>query len=214
MLKTGDLVLFQGDSITDCNRHREVTAENHHAGLGQGYAAMAAARLLADRPGDGLRFRNTGIGGDRIVDLYARWREDALNLRPDVISILIGVNDTWHEHMRQAGIDVEKYARLYRQLLDETRRALPDVRLVLCEPFALPCGAVKPDWLPEMEQRREVVRELAGSFNARLVPFQAMFERAQAEAPCEYWAGDGVHPTSAGHMRMADEWIRCVQEKS
>ena len=212
MIRARDLVLFQGDSITDCGRDRQATADNDLNGLGRGYAMMAAAALLAGRPGDSLRFRNLGIGGDRSVDLAARWQEDALSLRPDLISILIGVNDTWHGFSKgtEKRVSVEKYARVYRELLDETRAALPQVRLVLCEPFVLPCGEVAPAWRDDVDRRREVVRELAQAFGAALVEFQAMFDRALDEAPAEYWATDGVHPTVAGHHRLAQTWLRTV----
>jgi acyl-CoA thioesterase I len=208
MIQNSDLILFQGDSITDAGRARDIALPN--AGLGTGYAYLAAAHLLAARPADDLRFMNRGISGNRIVDLYARWREDALNLRPNVISILIGVNDTWHEFSRQAGVDVPKFERVYRQLLAETREALPKVKLVLCEPFVLPCGAVTPEWIPDVAARRAVTHKLATEFGATLVEFQKMFDRAQAQAAPAYWAGDGVHPTYAGHQRMAEEWLSAV----
>jgi len=208
MIDNGDLILFQGDSITDADRAYNVA--NPNTGLGTGYAYLASARLLAARPSDDLRFMNRGISGNRIVDLYARWREDALNLQPNLISILIGINDTWHEFSRQAGVAVPKFERLYRQLLTETREALPKVKLVLCGPFALPCGTVTDEWTKDVEARQTVVRKLADEFNARHVAFQQMFDQAQAQASARYWAEDGVHPTAAGHQRMADEWVGVV----
>jgi len=208
MIRNGDLILFQGDSITDAGRARDIAQPN--AGLGTGYAFLAASRLLASRPADDLRFLNRANSGNRIVDLYARWREDALNLRPNLISILIGINDTWHEFTRQAGVALPKFERLYRQLLTETREALPEVRLVLCEPFALPCGVVTREWMPDVEARQAVTRKLATEFSATHVEFQKLFDRAQAHAPAAYWAADGVHPTHAGHQRMADEWLSAL----
>lgn len=205
MLKAKDLILFQGDSITDCGRARD--AQKPNVRLGDGYAMMTAATLRADRPADELAFLNRGVSGNRIVDLYARIGADIINLKPDVISILIGVNDTWHGFSSNNGVALPKYARLYRTLLDEIRDALPSVRLVLCEPFVLPCGVVTEAWQAEMTQRRTVVRELATAFHATFVPFQSMFDAAMNEAPPEYWAGDGVHPTQAGHVRMCRTWI-------
>jgi lysophospholipase L1-like esterase len=212
MIQNGNLILFQGDSITDAGRARDIAQPN--AGLGTGYAYLVAAHLLAARPADDLRFMNRGISGNRIVDLYARWREDALNLQPNLISILIGINDTWHEFSRQAGVAVPKFERVYRQLLTETREALPNVKLVLCEPFALPCGAVTREWIPDVEGRQAVTRKLAGEFGATLVEFQKMFDRAQAQAAPAYWAGDGVHPTYAGHQRMAEAWLAATGAQS
>lgn len=203
-----DVVLFQGDSITDCGRSREANAVN--AGLGGGYVGFIAARQLAARPADTLTFLNRGISGNRIVDLYARIKADTINLKPQVLSVLIGVNDTWHEFGSQNGVAVPKYERVYGAFLSEVREALPKVRLVLCEPFVLTCGVVTEAWVAEMDQRRAVVRKLARTFKAVFVPFQAMFDAAVKEAPPAYWAGDGVHPSLAGHDRMAQAWLKAV----
>lgn len=209
MIKPNSTILFQGDSITDCGRDRNATGAN--TGLGQGYALMAAAALLADRPADKLQVFNRGISGNRIVDLYARIKADVINLKPDVLSVLIGVNDTWHEFGGKNGVAVPKYERVYREFLTEVRAALPAVRFVLCEPFVLNCGVVTTEWVAEMDQRRAVVKKLAGEFAATFVPFQTMFDAAVQQAPPSYWAGDGVHPTAAGHARMAREWLKCVE---
>ncbi len=205
-----DTILFQGDSITDCGRSREANAINNR--LGDGYATLIAARLLAARPADRLTFLNRGISGNRIVDLYARIKADTVNLKPTVLSILIGVNDTWHEFGTQNGVSVPKYGRVYRDFLREVREELPGIRLVLCEPFVLPCGVVTQDWVTEMAQRRVVVRELAREFKAVFVPFQGTFDQAVKQAPPAYWAADGVHPTIAGHELMAETWISAVGE--
>ncbi|MCG3149742.1 MAG: Acetylxylan esterase [Verrucomicrobiae bacterium] len=208
MIKPNDIILFQGDSITDAGREREATGAN--AGLGRGYAFLTAAALLADRPADKLQFLNRGISGNRIVDLYARIKADVINLKPAVLSVLIGVNDTWHEFGSKNGVAVPKYERVYTDFLNEVKAALPDISLVLCEPFVLPCGHVTKDWIVEMDQRRAVVKKLSQQFNTVFVPFQAMFDAAQKQAPPEYWTGDGVHPTAAGHYRMAQAWIQAV----
>ena len=210
MIRSNDTVLFQGDSITDCGRDREAPAPNDLAGLGCGYAKTVAGALLAERPADALSIYNRGIGGNRVVDLYARWKEDALNLRPDVLSILVGVNDTVHELVSGCGVSSEKFERVYRQLLEETREALPNVRFVLCEPFLLPCDMATEEWFAELAKRRGSVRRLAEIFEARFVPFQRLFDDALELAPPAYWAPDGVHPTAAGHTLMAREWTRIV----
>ena len=205
VIRAKDTILFQGDSITDCGRAREETPVN--SGLGIGYANAIAAHLLATRPADGLTFLNRGISGNRIVDLYARIKADAINLKPNVLSILVGVNDTWHEFGGRNGVDVPKYERVYRDFLKEVLEALPTVRFVLCEPFVLKCGVVTKDWVAEMDRRRAVVKTLATEFTAVFVPFQAMFDAAVKEAAPDYWARDGVHPTIAGHYRMAQAWL-------
>jgi lysophospholipase L1-like esterase len=213
MIKPHDVILFQGDSITDCGRSRETAGSaNELSALGQGYAKMISAEQLSNRPGDGLRFFNRGISGNRIVDLYARIRLDIINLEPNLLSILIGVNDTWHEfaHPGKNGVAVPKFERVYRDLLNEIREALPAVKFVLCEPFVLNCGVVTADWVEEITRRRAVVAKLAKELDAVFVPFQSMFDDALKLAPPEYWAGDGVHPSAAGHFLMAKTWIKAV----
>ena len=209
MINPKDIILFQGDSITDAGRDRNTTGPN--TGLGGGYALFITAQLRAERPANGLQFFNRGISGNRIVDLYARIKSDTINLKPNVLSVLIGVNDTWHEFGSQNGVAVPKFERVYRDFLTEVRAALPAIKFVLCEPFVLPVGVVTKDWIAEMDQRRAVVKKLAGEFSAKFVPFQTMFDNAVKQAPPDYWAGDGVHPSAAGHMRMAQLWLKEVE---
>ena len=202
-------LLFQGDSITDCGRSREDNLPLG-VGLGAGYPNLIAARLLVDRPDIEWNIINRAISGNRVVDLYGRWKIDALNLKPDMISIMIGVNDTWHEKARQNGVEVPRYARIYRELLQWTRETLPNVKLVLMEPYVHVFGAVSTDWVDEINQRREVVKQLAADFNATLILSQDILDKALAKAPQEYWTKDGVHPTLAGHQLFADEWLKAV----
>jgi lysophospholipase L1-like esterase len=168
---------------------------------------MAAAELFLAKPSDDLKIFNRGISGNRIVDLYSRIKSDIINLQPDFISILIGVNDTWHEKAHGNGVAVPKYERVYRELLGEVRSALPEVGFVLCEPFVLRCGVVTEEWIAEIDQRRSVVATLAQEFDALLIPFQSIFDDAVKLAPPPYWASDGVHPTAAGHLLMAKAWL-------
>jgi len=204
----GKLILFQGDSVTDAGR---TGCGNPAESLGMGYPFFIAARLHADRLGEELNVVNRGVSGNRVVDLYARWKADTLNLRPDVLSILIGINDTWHEFAWQNGVEVPRYAEFYRKLIDWTKEKLPACRLVLCEPFALEVegGPVTPDWLVEIGQRRAVVKSLANEYGAVFVPFQSMLDKARKQAgdPKKLLA-DGVHPTPCGHQLMADLWIK------
>jgi acyl-CoA thioesterase I len=206
----GKRILFQGDSITDAHRSRDDAGENSAAGLGVGYANLVASHFLASQPTAGMRFLNRGISGHRVVDLYARWKVDALNLQPNVISILVGINDTWHEFNNSNGVELPRFETIYRLMLQMTREALPDVALVLCEPFALPCGEVTADWLPDVAARIDVVHRLAAEFGAVLVPFQQALNVAVASGDPAYWAYDGVHPTPAGHRCMADCWLQAV----
>lgn len=210
-LEPNQVLLFQGDSITDCLRSRDLQDKaNNNDALGFGYAARIAGGLLAENPSLGLQIFNRGISGNRVVDLYARWRKDTVNLKPDLISILVGVNDVWHEFNYQNGVELDRFEQVYRMTLEYTRARLPKVQLVLCEPFALPCGVITPDWEVDIRGRQEIVARLAKEFGAILVPFQEMFNAALKEASPEYWAADGVHPSPAGHERMARFWRECV----
>lgn len=210
MLEANDIILFQGDSITDTQRNREISQPNHSYALGNGYANHIASTLLYRYPTLNLRFYNRGISGNRVVDLYARWRIDAINLCPTVISILIGVNDTWHRFGSDNGVEVERYAQVYRMLLEYTRTQLPATKLILCEPFVLPCGVVQPAWQEEMAARQEVVGTLATDFGATFVPFQSAFDEVANTPSPAYWLVDGVHPTPAGHHLMAEKWMQAV----
>ncbi len=205
-------VLFQGDSITDCGRSREVLNPGNGMGLGNGYASLIAARLLCDQPGGNWNFYNRGISGNRIVDLYARWKIDALNLRPDLISILIGVNDTWHEFGSKNGVEVPRFEQFYRMLMEWTVKELPKTKFIILEPFVLPFGAVGKDWVPEIKQRRAVAKKIAGEFGAVFIPTQSIYDKAVKAAPQEYWLSDGVHPLPAGHQLMADAWVEAFNK--
>lgn len=209
MLHKDDLVLFQGDSITDAGRLRDKVEPN--AGLGTGYAHLVAAALLADLSSLNLRFLNRGVSGDRITNLLARWKADCINLNPTVVSILIGINDIWHEFGTRTGTSLDRYERFYGEILVDTKAALPEARIVLCEPFVTRCGVVADQWIPVLDRQRAIVAGLAESHGATFVPFQKIFAEASREAPPAYWAADGVHPTAAGHMRMARAWIDAVQ---
>ncbi|MDD2478990.1 MAG: SGNH/GDSL hydrolase family protein [Victivallaceae bacterium] len=200
-------ILFQGDSITDCGRSREDIPPDDGVGLGAGYPAMIAARLLCAQPEIAWQLYNRGISGNRVVDLYARWKIDALNLKPDLISILIGVNDTWHEFHNQNGVEVPRYEEFYRMLLEWTKEQLPKTKLILIEPFVLNFGAVGEGWEDEIKQRREVVKKLSKEFNTEFIPIQSMLDKMVKIAPPEHWLRDGVHPLPAGHQLIADAWL-------
>ncbi len=207
MIKT---VLFQGDSITDARRDREAP-DGDSSRFGYGYVALVAGKLLARNIGKEFNCINRGISGNRVVDLYARWKIDALNLKPDLLSILVGVNDTWHEFSRQNGVEVERYEKIYRMLLEWTKAELPEVRLVLCEPFCLLSEIVTPEWIAEVKQRGEIVKKLAAEFDATFVPLQQQLEDAAAKAGDNLKIlRDGVHPTLLGAQIIADQWLKIV----
>ena len=208
MILPNDTLLFQGDSIT--NAFRMPDEINNAYQLGAGYTLLIAAHLLASHPGDNLRFVNRGVSGNRLADLLERWQEDCIDLRPTVLSLLVGVNDTGHDVSGKPGSTPAEYARDYRRLLEWTRRELPAVRLVLCEPFALVVGTVTPAWRENLIPRQQVVRQLAEEFDAAFVPLQTPFDDAGRQAPPAYWIYDGIHPTAAGFGLLAREWLAVV----
>ena len=206
----GKVILFQGDSITDAGRSREEVPAN--TGLGLGYPYLVSANLLYNDADLDWQIFNRGISGNRVVDLYARWKIDALNIKPDILSILIGVNDTWHEKARQNGVEVPRYEMIFRMLLEWTKQELPETKLVLMEPFVFLSEAVDETWLDEIAARRAVVKKLAEEFGAIFIPLQDMFNEAlKKNDNTLYWLRDGVHPTAAGHQLIADAWLKATE---
>jgi lysophospholipase L1-like esterase len=204
------VIVFQGDSITDCGRDRGVTEPNVPAALGAGYAFLVAAAALAERPGAGLRFYNRGVSGDKVPDLAARWSPDALDLKPDILSVLVGVNDFWHRLLRGYTGTVRDYEDGYTALLETTRRALPGLRVLVLEPFVLRTGVVDARWFPELDERRTAAARVARRAGAGFVPLQSVFDDLVRRAAPAYWAADGVHPTAAGHAVIAERVRRAA----
>jgi lysophospholipase L1-like esterase len=210
LIQPGQTILFQGDSITDAGRRKDDSAANSQPALGSGYAWLSAAELLVDRPDDRLKIFNRGISGNKVYQLAERWQTDCLDLRPDVLSMLIGVNDFWHKLKHGYEGTLERYETDYRALVKRTRESLPDVKLIVCEPFVLKVGAVDESWFPDFDGYRAAAKRVADEAGAVFVPFQTMFDRAVEIAPPERWAADGVHPTSDGAALMAHWWLKAV----
>lgn len=202
-------ILFLGDSITDALRD---TNPNAHTYIGQGYALMAAGRLAAEKPGE-YQFTNLGISGNRVVDLYARIKKDCWNLQPDVVSILIGVNDVMHEIEVQNGVDAVRFEHVYRTLIRETLERLPHVQLMLMEPFAIH-GTYSDhseehyaEFRREVEIRAQITKKLAEEFGLVFIPLQKALDDASANSAYGVWSGDGVHPSIEGHALLANAWV-------
>ncbi len=197
-------ILFQGDSITDAGR----SYTDDHL-LGYGYPTMVSGTLGAEYPGQ-YRMYNRGVSGNRVVDLYARIKIDILNLKPDILSILIGVNDVWHEFGSQNGVEAEKYFKIYSMLIEEIKEVLPDIKIMILEPFVLKASGTQEHWTQfrrEVEKRAEKAREVAEKYDLVFVPLQEKFDEAEKLAPAEDWLRDGVHPTFAGHEIIKRAWL-------
>lgn len=214
-IKANEVILFQGDSITDCSRSRQHTQGLNPDALGYGYPYLISAQLSARYPGFNLSFINRGISGNRVRDLRARWEEDCINLRPDWLSILIGINDTWRRYKEDpARVDTttpQAFEHDYRQMIQRAKQANPDVKLIMMEPFVLPTPADRLTWREDLDPKIAIVRALAREFSALLVPLDGLINAACTQVAPEYWAQDGVHPTPAGHSLIAQAWMDAIQ---
>ncbi|MDF1840456.1 MAG: SGNH/GDSL hydrolase family protein [Rubripirellula sp.] len=208
----GDVILFQGDSITDAGRNKKSPVANE--GLGRGYPKHLAESLHADYPKLDLQIHNRGISGNKVPDLDRRWQADCIEIEPKILSILIGVNDIWHRLNGRYDGTAETYRDGFAALLERTQKALPKTTIVVCEPFVLMSGTVKQNrdkWFPDFSVRRGYAHDVAKSANAVWVPFQGMFDDAVASGTeAKALAGDGVHPTQQGHQLMAKTWREVV----
>jgi lysophospholipase L1-like esterase len=198
------LVLFQGDSVTDAGRSRENDNE-----LGCGYASTIAAMFSAMHPEKKVRFVNRGISGNRVTDLLGRWQEDCVNLKPDWVSILIGINNTWRRYDSNNPTTTKDFEKQLRELLEKTRKNTK-AQIILCEPFVLPVPADRLTWREDLDPKINVTRNLAIEFNTLLVPLDGIFAQAATLREPGFWAGDGVHPSPAGHALIAKSWLQTV----
>lgn len=211
-------ILFQGDSITDVDRNRnneKVAEYGFPQVLGSGYPQLVSAKLGFEFPKK-YEFINRGISGNRVADLLGRMQSDIIKLKPDVISILIGVNDVWHEWLNGNGINAKLYEEIYHLLIREIKKELPNVRIMILEPFVLQGAATAENYEKFREEvllRAEAARRVAEKNHLEFIPLQAKFEEALKLAPENYWLGDGVHPTSAGHELIAREWLNQFQKQ-
>lgn len=203
-LQPKDRIVFFGDSVTDCDRDRAVEGD---AGLGVGYVRMCHSLLQARHPEWELVILNRGVSGERVYDLERRLEEDVLELRPQIVSILIGINDTWQRYgTHQRVSPISEFLACYRRIL-ERLRAESGAQLVLGEPFLLPVPEDRAAWREDLDPRIRAVRKLAEEFDATLLPLDDCFTNAAKIRPPEFWLPDGVHPSAAGHGVIAKAWM-------
>ena len=196
--------LFQGDSITDAGRDDE---KQGLAGLGCGYAFLLASEIENNHK-DKIDFINRGKSGDRITDVYARIKEDIINLKPDYMSILIGVNDVSHELTMNCGVSPKILSMIYGMLIDEIREVLPDIKIVILEPFVLKGTATEKLWNDfdrEVRILAEISKQVAEEYETDFIPLQKKFDELSSDGNTEYWSADGIHPTLAGHEVLKNE---------
>ncbi len=205
------IFLFQGDSITDAGR---IDDNEDNFGLGFGYPLLVSAELAKARKNE-FKFINRGDSGDRITDVYARIKEDIINLKPDYMSILIGVNDVAHELTMSCGVTAEKFEKIYSMLIEEIKEALPQIKIIVMEPFVLKGSATEKLWdsfKSEVKAHGEAARRVAEKYSLPFVELQDKFDEASADGDTRYWSVDGVHPTAAGHQIIKEELIKAILE--
>jgi len=211
-LNKGEIILFQGDSITDAGREKTKQEANSAGSFGSGYALLAASGVLNEYASKDFTIYNRGISGNKVYQLAERWQKDCFDLNPAVLSILIGVNDFWHRLNGQYNGTVEIYETDFRKLLEKTLKTLPKVKIIIGEPFAVLDGsAVDEKWFPEFDSYRYAAKKIATEFDTIFIPFHDIFDEAQKHAPGKYWTGDGVHPSMAGAALMSAAWLKAVE---
>lgn len=202
-------ILFVGDSITDGWRERD----NDNL-RGSGYVTAASAWVSSEFPGE-YQCINRGIGGNRIVDLLAREKCDIINLKPDYVSIMIGVNDVWQELGLKNGISPERYEVLYDMLISDIKTALPDAKMFIMGSYLTKGLETTEKWdefKGGVDKMAAVAKKLAEKHGLLFVDMQKAFDEALTKAPAEYWTVDGVHPTSGGQGLIAREWIKAFMK--
>ncbi|OOB80438.1 MAG: hypothetical protein BEN19_04815 [Epulopiscium sp. Nuni2H_MBin003] len=205
MIKENSIILFQGDSITDCDRNKI-----DHTDLGNGYVNLV--NYYIQQHYDNVTCINKGISGNRSKDLKRRWKRSTMPLEQiDILSILIGINDTLRRYDTNLFISKEEFRSNYNYILDTTKEKFPDVKIVLMSPFLLPTEPKQLEWREDLAPKIEIVSHLAHEYNASYIPLQLRFnDKVCIEKPNCYWTKDGVHPSAKGHILIAKEWIDAI----
>jgi len=213
VIPKGTTVLFQGDSITDAGRDRARYYANNMRGMGNGYVYQIVAEIQAHHPADQIKCYNRGVSGNEVHHLAARWKEDCLQIQPQVLSILIGVNDFWHTLNSGYKGTPEIFNNDLRALLKRTQDQIPDIKILLGEPFAVTGGsAITSVWKDNFPPYQRIVKEVAADFKALFIPYQQVFNESLEQAPVSHWCPDGVHPSIAGAFLMKEAWLEAFKK--
>ena len=205
IIDENERILFQGDSVTDVGRNRE-----EEDNLGCGYPMMVASLFAAICPQKNVSFLNRGNGGESIKHLEARWQKDCLDLKPTLVSILIGINDCWRKFDSNQPTTPAEFEASYRVLLDKIKKQ-GIKKIIMLEPFVLPVTEDRKTWREDLDPKIHVIRELAREYKAILIPLDGIFSAASVLKPSNFWTVDGVHPTNADHALIAREWLKTVK---
>jgi len=206
------VILFQGDSITDAGRNKTDMDFNSLPAFGNGYVSLFAAQLLFDNPSKNLKIYNRGISGNKVFQLADRWDKDCMDIKPNVLSIMVGVNDFWHTLTNGYKGTIQTYKDDYVKLLQRTKDTFPDLQLIIAQPYAVNgIKSVDEKWYPAFAEYQQAAQDIAGKFDAIYIPLQTVFDKAQKAMPGKYWTADGVHPTLAGAKIMSAAWLEAFQ---
>ncbi|MFA6877230.1 MAG: SGNH/GDSL hydrolase family protein [Parabacteroides sp.] len=228
--KKGQHVVYIGDSITDSNwarmdgkssaeRKAKEWDKNHI--LGSGYVYFCASYYMGKYPEKEYEFFNRGISGNTLSDLEKRWQSDVIEIKPDVLSVLIGTNDIgrYLGGKTQNPFDFALWEKTYRKLLDQALQSNPNMKFILCSPFAEPIGNTNNEMYPQRIEMintcASIIAHIAKDYKAVYLPYNKMFDVLIKQHPTSqntYWIWDGIHPTPAGHNRMATLWIKQVDQ--
>ncbi len=204
-------ILFYGDSITDMGRER---VEHMPSSMGFGYPFIVSSELYKIDP-EKYDILNHGVSGDRTIDLYARIKADVWNDKPDVLSILVGINDILHEvEDWHNGVDIVRFEKFYRMIIEDTLERLPNVKIMLLEPFVLD-GKLSHQYLDELLKIKDyakIIKKLAKEYNLVFVPLQEKFDQATKNRKTDVYLFDGIHPTIQGSNIIAGEWLKAFKE--
>jgi len=209
----GKTIVFQGDSITDGGRQKDQLGPNGRGALGSTYPLLISAQVLGSQGEQGTKFYNRGISGHKVFQLAERWEVDCLDLKPDILTILIGVNDFWHMVNGKYDGTTEIYERDFMALIERTKAALPNVKIIIAEPFAVAGGrAITERWDNEFPAYQAAAKRVAEAHGTQWIATQALFDAALERGSVDHWCPDGVHPSPAGHHLMAEAWTQALRE--
>lgn len=204
--KQGSTVLFYGDSITDASRDRKNPLH-----MGSGYAKKVADVYTALYPNNGVRFYNRGIGGNRLTDLLERYEEDVRSLKPNFVSLLVGINDTWRRYDRGLIVTEAEFERQYRDLLERIHLDFPDSPIMVMEPFLLPTDPAKAAYWEDLMPKIEIIKRLAEQMADFYLSSGQIFNEAMNSGYSpKHLSEDGVHPTNMGHACLAANWLQVI----
>jgi len=204
-IKDYSTILFQGDSITDVNRdYLDINS------LGNGYVSIIADILNSKFPKKHLTIINKGESGNQSLAMKNRWQQDCIDLKPDILSILIGINDTWRRYDCNDATTTDAYALNVQQMLQNVKIQLPNTKIIIIEPFLLHINKGIANWREDLNPKIMALRELAVEYADIYIPMDGLFAVANLEQKADFWATDGVHPTIAGHELIAKHWLEAL----